>query len=70
MGKRYSLKCINHNATDMQLFPPLELAQCNRASVRKAREAYLIERGQTLLEPHGLKKYETYYVSLVLAFYV
>ena len=27
----------------------------NRDSVRKAREAYLIERGQTL-EPHGLNK--------------
>ena len=36
----------------MQLIP-LELV--NRDSVRKAREAYLIERGQTL-EPHGLNK--------------
>ena len=27
----------------------------NRDSVRKAREAYLIQRGQTL-EPHGLNK--------------
>ena len=41
-------------ATDMQLIP-LELVKSNRDSVRKAREAYLIERGQTL-EPHGLNK--------------
>ena len=38
----------------MQLIP-LELGKSNRDSVRKAREAYLIERGQTL-EPHGLNK--------------
>ena len=46
--------CNNHNATDMQLIP-LELVKSNRDGVRKAREAYLIERGQTL-EPHGLNK--------------
>ena len=52
--------CNNHNATDMQLIP-LELVKSNRDSVRKAREAYLIERGQTL-ELHGLnKKDETLY---------
>ena len=38
----------------MQLIP-LELVKSNRDSVRKAREAYLIERGQTL-EPHVLDK--------------
>ena len=43
--------CNNHNATDMQLIP-LELVKSIRNSVRKAREAYLIERGQTH-EPHG-----------------
>ena len=38
-----------------------ELVKSNRDSVRKAREAHLIERGQTL-EPHGLnKKDETLY---------
>ena len=37
----------------MQLIP-LELVKSNRDSVRKTREANLIERGQTL-EPHGLK---------------
>ena len=54
----YMIQCINHcnnhNATDMQLFPH-ELVESNRDSVRKAREAYLIERGQSL-EPHGLNK--------------
>ena len=34
---------------------PLELVKSNGDSVRKAREAYLIERGQTL-EPHVLDK--------------
>ena len=52
--------CNNHNATDPQLIP-LEIVKSIRNSVRKAREAYLIERGQTL-EPHGLnKKDETLY---------
>ena len=38
----------------MQLIP-LELVKSNRDSVCKEREAYLIERGQTL-EPRGLNK--------------
>ena len=40
----------NHNASDMLLIP-LELIKSNRDSVdsvRKAREAYLIDRGQTI----------------------
>ena len=44
----------DHNANDMQLIP-LELMKSNRDSVRKAREAYLIDRGQTL-EPLGLNR--------------
>ena len=43
-----------HNATDMQLIP-LKLVKSNRDGVRKAREAHLIERGQTL-EPLGLNR--------------
>ena len=46
--------CNNRNATDMQ-FVPLELVKSNGNSVRKAREAYLIEKEQTL-EPHVLNK--------------
>ena len=38
------------------LLIPLELIKSNRDSVRKAREAYLIDRGQTLLEPLGLNR--------------
>ena len=38
----------------MQLIP-LELVKSNRDGVRKAREVYLIERGQTL-EPLGLTR--------------
>ena len=40
--------------TDITLIP-LELITCNRDSVRKAREAYLIKRGKTL-EPLGINK--------------
>ena len=56
----------------MQLIP-LELFKSNRDSVRKAIEAYLIERGQTLQPLMVLislnKKYETF-LSFVLAFYI
>ena len=44
----------DHAANDITLIP-LELAKSNRDSVRKAREAYLIERGKTL-EPLGINK--------------
>ena len=44
----------DHNASDMLLIP-LELIKSNRDSVRKAREAYLNDRGQTL-EPLGLNR--------------
>ena len=44
----------NQNATDMQL-NPLDLLKFDRDGLRKAREAYLIERGQTL-EPRSLDK--------------
>ena len=42
----------NHTANDMQLVP-IEKVFSNRDSVRKAREAFLISKGRTLL-PHGL----------------
>ena len=44
----------DHSANDITLIP-LELNKSNRDSVRKAREAYLIERGKTL-EPLGINK--------------
>ena len=44
----------DHSANDITLIP-LELTKSNRDSVRKAREAYLIERGKTL-EPLGINK--------------
>ena len=44
----------DHSANDISLIP-LELTKSNRDSVRKAREAYLIERGKTL-EPLGNNK--------------
>ena len=44
----------DHSANDITLLP-LELIKSNRDSVRKPREAYLIERGKTL-EPLGTNK--------------
>ena len=44
----------NHSASDMQLIP-LNLIKSNRDEVRKAREAHLIDKGQTL-EPKGLNR--------------
>ena len=51
----------DHYANDITLIP-LELIKSNRDSVRKAREAYLIERGKTL-EPLGMNtKAEIQYI--------
>ena len=44
----------DHSANDIALIP-LELIKFNKDSVRKAREAYHIERGKTL-EPVGMNK--------------
>ena len=46
----------NHSPNDIELIP-LELIHSSRDALRKAREAYLIERGQTL-EPKGINKRE------------
>ena len=42
----------NHLANDMQLIP-IEKIFSNRDSIRKAREAFLIQKGRTL-DPDGL----------------
>ena len=42
----------NHTANDMQLIP-IEKIFSNRDSIRKAREAFLIQKGRTL-DPDGL----------------
>ena len=46
----------NHSPNDIELIP-LELIHSSCDALRKAREAYLIERGQTL-EPKGINKRE------------
>ena len=46
----------NHQPNDIQLIP-LETMQSNRTSIRKAREAHLIDKAQTL-EPKGLNRRE------------
>ena len=46
----------NHSPNDIELVP-LELIHSSRDSLCKAREAYLIEKGQTL-EPKGINKRE------------
>ena len=48
-----------NTANDMQLIP-IEKVYSNRDSIRKAREAFLITKGRTLL-PHGLKISEEIY---------
>ena len=57
-----------HSANDITLIP-LELIHSNRDSIRKAREAYLIDRGRTL-ESLGLniirKKCNTFLYSIVI----
>ena len=52
----------DHSANDITLVP-LELIKSYRDSVRKAREAYLIERGKTL-EPLGMNKKDEISYSL------
>ena len=46
----------NHSPNDIELIP-LELIHSSRDALRKAREAYFIERGQTL-ETKGINKRE------------
>ena len=46
----------DHTTNDIELIP-LELIHSSRDAIRKAREAYLIKRGQTL-EPKGINKRE------------
>ena len=49
----------NHTANDMQLIP-IENIFSNQDSIRKAKEAFLISKGRTLV-PHGLNiREETY----------
>ena len=46
------LSSTNHTANDMQLIP-IEKISSNRDSIRKAREAFLIQKGRTIV-PDGL----------------
>ena len=53
------LSSPNHTADDMQLIP-IEKIFSNQDSIRKAKEAFLISKGRTLV-PHGLNiREETY----------
>ena len=53
------LSSPNHTANDMLLIP-IEKILSNRDSIRKAREAYLIQKGKTI-DPAGLNiREETY----------
>ena len=47
---KHFLSSPNHTANDMQL-KPIEKIFSNRDSIRKAREAFLIQKGRTLLIP-------------------
>ena len=61
------LSSPNHTANDMQLIP-FEKVFSNRDSIRKAKEAFLISKGRTLV-PHGFnirEKNTNYLVSYFL----
>ena len=49
-----TFKEADHSINDVLLIP-VELIRSNRDSVRKAREAHLIDKAMTL-EPHGIKR--------------
>ena len=53
------LSSPNHTANDMQLIPIAKIFS-NRDSIRKAKEAFLISKGRTLV-PHGLNIREKTY---------
>jgi len=53
------LSSPNHTANDMQLIP-IEKIFSNRDSIRKAREALLIQKGRTI-DPDGLNIREDTY---------
>ena len=53
----------NHSPNDIELIP-LELIHSSRDALRKAREAYLIERGQTL-EPKGKTNAKKFNLNLM-----
>ena len=53
----------NHSPNDMEVIP-LELIHSSRDALRKAREAYLIERGQTL-EPKGKTNEKKFNLNLM-----
>ena len=50
---------IDYTANDMQLIP-IEKIVSNRDSIRKAREAFLIQKGRTI-DPNGLNIHEETY---------
>jgi len=59
----------NHTANDMQLIP-IEKIFSNRDSIRKAREAFLIQEGGTI-DPDGLTIREEAYQSFpVFTFFI
>ena len=58
------LSSPNHTANDMLLIPIENIRFSNRDSIRKAREAFLIQKGRTI-DPDGLNiREETYSILL------
>ena len=59
IAAEHFLSSPNHTANDMPLIP-IEKIFSNRDSIRKAREAFLIQKGKTI-DPAGLNiREETY----------
>ena len=72
---KHFLSSPNHTANDMQLIP-IEKIFSNRESIRKAREAFLIQKGRTItpdglnIREETLKLFTFYYVNLLFNFTV
>ena len=61
------LSTPNYTANDMQLIP-IEKIFSNRDSIRKAKEAFLISKGRTLV-PHGLNYLVSYFWFPFIVFF-
>ena len=59
------LSSPNHTANDMRLIP-IEKIFSNRDSIRRAREAFLIQKGRTI-DPDGLNIVMIFYFTVCLS---
>ena len=63
------LSSSNDTANDMQLIP-IEKISSNRDSIRKAKEAFLIQKGRTSVKKHFNRFLLLYFVYLLFYFFI